>query len=362
MTRFAIFHGPNQPFELVDAPIPAPKAGEILVRVVCATICRSDLHTHAGRRTGPLPTVLGHEAVGRIVAFGDGAPQRDAHGNPAAVGDRVTWSIAVGCEQCHACHEGLPQKCETLFKYGHQQHDANCPSGGLAEHMMLRRKTAWFIVPESVNDELAATSNCAFATAAAALRVGEIERHRVVVVIGAGMLGLAACAMARAAGAQTVIACEALSANRSRALRFGATHTVDASPTESLAEVERASGGRGADLVIEAAGSAASSALALRFPRVGGTIVFVGAVAPIGEISVDPERIVRRVLTLRGMHNYRPQDLATALAFLAGPGRAYPWAELFADRYALEDVELAFAEAHARPGERVALHTLAHHA
>ncbi|MFM1822156.1 MAG: 5-exo-hydroxycamphor dehydrogenase [Planctomycetota bacterium] len=355
MTRVALFQGPGRPFELATTPLPEPHDGEILVRIACATICRSDLHTHAGRRAGPLPSVLGHEAVGRIVSFGEGCTRADFRGAPASRGDRITWSIAVGCGACHACLDGLPQKCDALFKYGHQRHDPDAPSGGLAEHIVLRRGTAWFRVPDGLDDALAATSNCAFATAAAALRAGDAARHRTVVVVGAGMVGLAACAMARAAGAEAVIACDPIESNRIRALRFGATQAVDALETAAAEAARAASNGRGADLVVEAAGSAPSTALALALPRIGGTVVLVGTVAPVGEIAVDPERLVRRVLTVRGMHNYRPDDLAAALEFLAGPGRMHPWHELFATRHALEAVDAAFAEAHARPGQRVAV-------
>jgi threonine dehydrogenase-like Zn-dependent dehydrogenase len=78
-------------------------------------------------------------------------------------------------------------------------------------------------------------------------------------------------------------------------------------------------------------------------------------VTPVGSIGVDPENVVRRLLTIRGVHNYHPRDLATALKFLAGPGRDFPWQSLVVAEYPLEEAERAFAVAHTRPGVRVAV-------
>jgi alcohol dehydrogenase len=84
-------------------------------------------------------------------------------------------------------------------------------------------------------------------------------------------------------------------------------------------------------------------------------VVLAGTVAPVGNVGFDPESVVRRMLTVRGVHNYHPRDLGTALKFLAGPGRGFPWQSLVVAEYPLEQAEQAFAEAHAKPGVRVAV-------
>jgi threonine dehydrogenase-like Zn-dependent dehydrogenase len=84
-------------------------------------------------------------------------------------------------------------------------------------------------------------------------------------------------------------------------------------------------------------------------------VVLAGTVAPVGTVGLDPEKVVRRLLTIRGVHNYHPRDLATALGFLAGPGRDFPWQSLVVAAYPLEQAEQAFAAAHAQPGVRVAV-------
>ena len=151
--------------------IAAPNTDEVLVQVSLATaICGSDLHTFTGRRTAPVPCVLGHEAVGRIAA-----PTQvcDAYGEPLHEGDRVTWSIMAACGACEYCNErNLPQKCERLFKYGHAQSVApHFLNGGFAEGVCLRPGTAIYRIPDAVSDIEAAPLNCALSTVLGGLAI-----------------------------------------------------------------------------------------------------------------------------------------------------------------------------------------------
>lgn len=355
MTRRAVlFTGAQEPLDPVRFPTPEPRGTELLVRVTCCTLCRSDLHTHAGRRIEPTPTVLGHEIVGRIEAFGPNASHSDAVGTPVHVGDRVTWAVAVGCGACFFCSDDLPQKCERPYKFGHVVANPARPlGGGLADCIVLVPGTFWLRVPDEVPDTVAAPANCATATAAAMLRAGGAVEGRTVLVLGAGVLGVTACAMARTAGAKDVIVGDPVAACRERALAFGATHVFS---TNDLADgVRERTAGRGADLVLELAGSADSVCTAFALARTGGTIVLAGTVAPVGTVEFDPEKFVRRMLTVRGVHNYHPRDLVAALGFLAGPGRKFPWGSLIVARYPLEEAERAFTMAHTSPGQRVAV-------
>jgi alcohol dehydrogenase len=342
--------------ELVRFPLPKVRGAELLVRVTCCTLCRSDLHTHAGRRTEPTPTVLGHEIVGRFEAFGPEAPRHDATGEPLSVGSRVSWAVAVGCGSCFFCAEDLPQKCERPYKYGHERLTPERPrGGGLADCVVLVPGTVCFRVPDAVPDPVAAPANCATATVAALLRHGGPVAGRTVLVLGAGVLGVTACAMAQAAGARAVLASDPVPTCRERALRFGATRVFPAEANELAAGVGEITHGRGADLVLELAGAAGTVQAALALARAGGTVVLAGTVAPVGAIGFDPENVVRRLLTIRGVHNYHPRDLATALRFLAGPGHDFPWPSLVVAEYPLEQADQAFAAAHAQPGVRVAV-------
>lgn len=356
MHRVIVFNGPLSPVEIVRFPAPEPRGGELLIQVSCCTLCRSDLHTHAGRRKEPTPTVLGHEIVGRIQAFGPDAPRHDAEGVPLTVGSRVSWAVVVGCGACFFCDQDLPQKCERLFKYGHQLLTPNRPlGGGLADFIVLMPGTVLYSIPEHVSDQVAASANCATATVAALLRNGGPVEGRTVLVLGAGMLGVTACAMLRTAGALVVMVSDPVQACRERALRFGATHAFPAKPDELATGVHEVTQGRGADLVLELAGLAETVQAGLALTRIGGTVILAGTVAPVGNIAIDPEMVVRRLLTIRGVHNYHPRDLGTALHFLAGPGKDYPWESLIVAEYPLDQAERAFADAHAQPGVRIAV-------
>lgn len=346
MARGVIFHGANRPLEIAELPTPTPRGAEVLVRVTCCTLCSSDLHTHAGRRTEPTPAVLGHEIVGRIEAFGPDAERGDFR-----IGDRVSWSVAASCGACFFCNDGLPQKCESLFKYGHQRVDRSSPwCGGLADYVLLVPGTALYRVPDGLSDVLAAPANCATATVCAMLRAAGPIAGRTMLVCGAGMLGLTACAMARSGGAAAIFVSDPEPERRERAHEFGATLAM--APDNLPADLTDR---RGVDIALELAGVSAAVEAGLRLTRIGGTLILAGTVLPTRSVPLDPETVVRRMLTIRGVHNYAPIDLQAALYFLAGPGREYPFAELVGRSFRLDEAEQAFAYGHANPGMRVAV-------
>ena len=191
-------------------------------------------------------------------------------------------------------------------------------TGGLADYCLLAPGTTILRLPNHLPDETACPASCATATVAAALRsAGDLE-DRTVLVQGAGMLGLTACAMSRTAGAAAVICCEPDPVRLALAEAFGATAPV--APGEAAAAVVRATGGYGVDVALELSGAPAAFESALPLLRKGGVYVLVGAVFPSRPASVSVEKIVRRHLTLRGVHNYIPKDLQRAVQFLAGRG------------------------------------------
>ena len=125
-----VFGGAGLPLEPQRFTLSELAPGEVLAEVICCTLCGSDLHTFAGRRQGPAPTILGHEILGRVVEIGGDGSLSDWNGQPLNIGDRITWSIAASCGQCFFCERDLPQKCERLFKYGHQATDSASPLSG----------------------------------------------------------------------------------------------------------------------------------------------------------------------------------------------------------------------------------------
>ena len=350
--RYARWDGVGEPFRVVDAPLPTrPGPGEVLVRVDLATVCGSDLHTTRGHRSSPVPGVLGHEQVGRVLAVGTlavgdaaaGAPADDpgprhVGGAPVRVGDRIVWSVAASCGTCGRCRRGLPQKCTDLVKYGHEPLDEARPlTGGFASHCVLVPGTPTVVVPDVVPDPVAAPASCATATVAAVLdAAGSLGPGDRVVVIGAGMLGVTAVAMAARAGAEVVVA-DPHAGQRERALQFGAAAAIEAPAARAF------------DVALELSGTPAGVRTCLDSLDVGGTAVLAGSVSPGPAVELAPERLVRGLHTVVGVHNYAPRHLVAAVEFLATEHDRFPFAELIGGPWALDELDAAFAAAGA-PG------------
>ena len=357
-SKAAVFHGPGEAITIEEFPLPELRSGEALVRVSLCTICGSDLHTFTGRRTTPCPTILGHEIIGRIAALGPDQPLVDLRGRILSVGDRVTWTIAASCGDCFYCGEGLTQKCRDLFKYGHERiAPGHALSGGMAEYCHLSQGTGILAVPDLLSDKIACPVNCATATVAAAVRSAPPIEDRVILIQGAGMLGLTAAAMAGSLGAARVVVSDPDAERLARAAAFAATDTVDASSggEELKKVVGDLTDGRGADTIFEFCGAPAALEAGLDCLRIGGSYLWAGSVAPSTPLALAPERVVRNLWTISGVHNYTHRDLDSALSFLCEHGADHPFEELVEGVYPLSAAQTALERAGAEGSLRLGL-------
>ncbi|WP_225733484.1 zinc-binding dehydrogenase [Pseudoclavibacter sp. CFCC 14310] len=332
-------------FDAHRVDLPELRPGEVLVRVLVAGICGSDRHTVLGHRDAPCPSVLGHESVGEVVAVGPCAPDApvptDVCGGGLQIGDRVVWSVTVACGHCDRCRAGITAKCRHLRKVGHERVDSGWPlSGGYASHMLLPVGTAITRVPDGLGNRAASLASCAGGTAVAALEAATRVLGRAdlsgldVLVVGAGGLGTIATAGAVAIGGE--VAVSDLSAERLRtACRFGArVHDSESDAHERF------------DVALEFSGTPSGVRSALAGLRLGGVMVLVGAVSPIGEVAFDPEHVVRDHLTITGVHNYEPRHLVRAVELLA---RDPLWEELVETPLPLTQLHDALLEPAADP-------------
>ncbi|MBX3739517.1 MAG: zinc-binding dehydrogenase [Akkermansiaceae bacterium] len=335
-----LFRGPSLPFGMAEVPLPETlAAGEVLVRITLATICGSDLHTVDGRRHGPVPCVLGHEAVGVV--------QASARGD-ICEGQRVTWSLADSCGCCAPCTSwSLPQKCGSLFKYGHApMDDGTGLNGCYASHILLRPGTTILPVPDTLADGLVAPANCALATIANAL--AELPTPcDAALVQGSGLLGLYACAWLRHQGVSTVYCADMEPRRLALVEEFGGIPVL-------AGDVERTVPGN-LDLVVEVAGSSAAVPQGISVLRPGGRYVWAGMVHPETRLDLTGEAIVRKCLTVRGVHNYQPRHLAQALAFLEETKDALPFGKLVSPPLPLSSLDEAFAMTRRREWLRVSV-------
>jgi L-iditol 2-dehydrogenase len=234
-------------------------------------------------------------------------------GVDVATGRRIVAANSAPCGSCPACGRGEEELCDNLAPF---------LNGAYAELLVVPRRIAernLLVVPPSVSPEVAAMTEPLACCLHGVARAG-IERGQTVAVLGLGPIGLMLCACARDAGAR-VVAVGGRTERRSLAPLFGA----------SLGD------GRGADVVIEAVGSAAAWSDALELVRPGGTVLFFGG----RERSVDTFRLHYEELTLRGAFHHTPRTIRAALAFLAS--NAYPWERLVTHEVGLEGLPALFA-------------------
>ncbi len=346
-----IFNGPDRPLQPETWPLPETVgAGEVLVEIALATICGSDLHTLSGQRQVATPTILGHEAVGRIVKVGSMREE-------LAPGDRVTWSIADSCGTCPACTEHkLPQKCQSLFKYGHAPNsDGTGFNGCYASHIVLRQGTHIVKLPDSLSDRVVAPANCALATVLNAVSRFP-DSCQSVLIQGAGLLGLYACALLHERGVEHVFCVDIQEQRLAQIERFGGI-LIDGRAEHYPQSREKilAAAEYGVDAVLEVAGVAALVPEGIRLLRPGGYYGFVGMVHPNSQLALTGEQIIRKCLTLYGIHNYAPWHLEQAVQFLQSSIDKFPYESLVSAPFPLAKLEDAVKMAQTQEWCRVSV-------
>lgn len=357
--KAAVMTAPKKDLEIMEYPLPKVDKGCILVKITCCTICGSDLHTWLGRRKSPLPIILGHEIIGKIVELGEGVTH-DSGDRPLKAGDRITWTIMDNCGKCYYCREkGLMMKCRHLKKYGHDS-CANPPHfvGGFSEYCYLTPGTCVIKVPDNLTDEIAAPANCALSTVVAGWEAIALQPLENVLIMGAGALGFYASAMASHSGCNRIIVTDILDQRLDFIKRFGATDTMntrDMQAEDIVASVQERTGGFGVDAVMEVAGVPALVAVGLKCLRIGGRFIEIGNAFPGANFTYDASDILFRRLTIKGLHNYDTRHLQTGVDFLALKQNVFPFADVVSHRVSLGEINKGLRIAESGKAVRVAV-------
>jgi 2-desacetyl-2-hydroxyethyl bacteriochlorophyllide A dehydrogenase len=315
-----VYLGPRR-MELQEAPDPQAGPGEVVVATSAAAICGSDLHgfREASPRRVP-PLVMGHEAVGTVVATGEGA-------DPAFAGRRVVLKPILPCGRCEACAAGRTNICPNGRLVGREI------SGGFAERFAV---PAAAIVPLSdrVPDDAATlVEPLANAVHVASRSVREGDE---VLVAGAGPIGALMARMAVERGAGRVFATDRIT-SRLELIRAQGAMPLGADGAEEA--LRDATQGRGVDVAIDAVGLEATWALALRAIRPGGRVEIVGLGA--GAVTLDSFAVIGKEATITGSFAWTDEDFVRALALVeAGAIDTTGW---FTDA-AFADGQRAFEE------------------
>ncbi|GAA3764488.1 Zn-dependent alcohol dehydrogenase [Salinactinospora qingdaonensis] len=287
---------------IAEITLPEPGPGQVRVRLDAAGVCHSDLSLAAGKLAQPVPAVLGHEGVGRVVATGPGVDK-------VTVGTQVVFNWAPACRECWFCEHGEPYLCTRALEpsqrgYATLTEDGSTvfPSlgtGAFAEETIVGAN-AVVPLPEGLEAHTAALLGCALLTGVGAVRnSAQVGTGESVAVLGLGGVGLATLQGARLAGAAPIIAVDIAAEKEALARRLGATHFLTASDNLSK-EIRRLTEGRGVDHAFEVVGSAKTIRQSWSMTRRGGTTTVVGAGAGDDMVTLSALEIFHMARTLRG--------------------------------------------------------------
>jgi alcohol dehydrogenase len=290
----------SRPLRIETLDLEAPRAGEVLVKVRAAGLCHSDLSTIEGARPRPLPTVIGHEGAGEIVALGEGV-------GDLAIGDHVVFIFAPSCGSCRQCVAGRPNLC-TTFAAAKQKGDL--ATGGrrlrldgkevahyaglscFADHAVVPRNSVQKI-PKDVPFEDAALFGCAVVTGVgAAVNTAGTKAGDVVAIVGLGGVGLSCLLGAIVAGAGRIIAVDVHDDKLALARQLGATETFNAREPDCAERIIEATDG-GVDAAFEMAGTIKAMELAYRITVRGGKTVSAGLSPAAAQLTLPHYQMVQ---------------------------------------------------------------------
>lgn len=289
----------GEPLERMERAAPAPQGGEVLLKVLAAGVCHTDLHTWEGsydlggdkrllmsQRGVELPLTLGHETVGAVVAVGP-----DVKG--LAAGQRFLVYPWIGCGDCKICRRGRENLCPRPRFLGIFR------PGGYSDHILVP-DARYLIDIGDLGPEQAAPYACSGLTTYSAIRKIEpwVLAEEAVVVIGAGGLGLMCVTLLRALDCKRVIVLEPDGARRGAALAAGASSAVDANAEDALGQVTRAAGEVWA--VIDCVGAASTVRQGMDLLTKGGQLILVGLFG--GELSLSPALVPMRAISIEGSY------------------------------------------------------------
>lgn len=306
--RAAVLREPNGPFVIEKLTIDLPGPNEVLVRIVAAGMCHTDLAVRGGDLPTPLPVVLGHEGAGIVEAVGPGV-QKVAPGDPVVL-------TFPSCGLCDSCLTGHPSRCFLAFPlyFGGARldgsHGLHCDHGPMHDRFFAQSSFATYSlaternvvkVPKDAPLELLGPLACGVQTGAGAvLNSLRVRAGETFAVFGSGSVGLSAVMAARLCGAQQIIAIDVLPSRLELAKELGATHVINSREQDACAEVRRITG-VGVHHALDTTGRVDVIRGALDALRPGGVCGVLGASAPGSELSIDVNMFIGTSRMLRGI-------------------------------------------------------------
>jgi alcohol dehydrogenase len=304
----------SSPFVVDEITLADPGPGEVLVEIVAAGLCHSDLSVVDGSRPRGMPMVLGHEASGIVREVGPSVPG----GSDFAAGDHVVFSWVPVCGRCHFCVSGRGALCEpggeaniagTLLN-GARRFTESRSQQACSHHLGVSAFSQFTVAAQEslvkIDNELplevAALFGCAVMTGVGAvLNTARVPAGSSTAIFGLGGVGLSAVMGARAAGAFPIIVVDRVAEKLELARELGATHVIDAVANDPVTAIREVTAG-GADYAFESVGSETVLIQAYESTRRGGTTVSIGLPAPGKMFAVPALSIVAEERTIKGSY------------------------------------------------------------
>jgi len=340
----------SQPLKIREVELDPPGPGEVLIRVLAAGLCHSDLSVISGDRPRPVPMVLGHESAGEVVECGPGVTDLRR-------GDRVVLVFMPSCGCCLPCQEGRPALCEpgaaangagTLLSGERRLHLDGAPVNHhigvscFAEYAVVSRRSCVKLEADLSPAE-AALFGCAVLTGVGAvINTARLQAGTTAAVLGLGGVGFSALLAAVASGAREVVAIDLNEAKLALARELGATATVNAADPDAAERVRALTQG-GVDHAFEMAGAIPAMELAWRITRRGGTTVSAGLPHPDKRFALPPVQLVGEERTLRGSYIGSAVPARDIPRYIALYQRGkLPVNRLMGEQLALDDINRGF--------------------
>ena len=277
-----------------ERDIPQPKDDEVLVKLEYVGICGSDLHYYESGAIGDYvvkpPFVLGHEPGGTVVEVGKNVTH-------LKVGDRVALEPGKTCGHCEFCKTGRYNLCPDVVFF------ATPPVDGVFQEYVAHEAGLCFKLPDNVSTMEGALIE-PLAVGFHAARQGGAQAGQVVVVTGAGCIGLVSMMALKAMGVSKVYSVDVMDKRLDKALELGADGVINGSREDAVKKVMELTGGMGCDLVIETAGTEITTRQAVQMTKKGATIVLVGY-SKTGEIKMPISLALDKELTFKTVFRYR---------------------------------------------------------
>ena len=353
-TRTAVIYKPGEPIVIEELELDAPKTHEVQVKMVAAGICHSDYHIISGELPGYLPMALGHEGAGIVEAVGPEVSN-------VKPGDHVVLTFIPSCGVCYYCTSGHANLCnmgaailmgpqlDGTFRF-HNQKGENigqmCVISTFSERSVVPDASVVKVADYYPLDK-AVLVGCGVPTGVGAvIHRAKVEPGSTVMVIGCGGIGMNAVQGAAIAGARMIIAVDTVEFKLEQALKFGATHTINAKTEDVVQKVKELTWGEGVRYAFEAIATPATIGQAYACTAKNGTVVVIGLTPATAEsIPVSPLDLVLFQKTLMGTlygDSQPRKDIPQLLAmYHAGKLKLD---ELITRKYTLDQVNEAYAD------------------